>query len=590
MGTEHESVERYKIKLQSMDVILHQISRMDQAENERDLALIIPSLLQAIGQYTNADRVYIFDWVTEKRDSLGNTYEWCAKGVKPEIDNLKDVPISLMPSWMEKFNKQETIVIRDLETIREAAPQEYEFLKAQEIHSVIAVPIYARHTMNGFIGVDNPDLMQNEISINLLSDVGGHLGCVREAFKNIRQLKAAVEQATKSAEEAKRANLSKEMFLRRMSHDIRTPLNGIIGMLKIAEKYDDDVEKLRESRKKVLHSTDYLLDLINNVLDISKLESGSLVLENKPFDLVELLNRQQTVIEMSAYESGIRFCGGITNSTIHHRYLNGSPLYLNRILMNITSNAIKYNRLGGTVSTSCNEVFSDEDQAVFEFVCSDTGLGMSTEFQKHVFEPFAREGKETTTSFSGSGLGLSIVKDIVKLMNGRIEFESEEDVGTTFKIVIPFSIDTSQESRKYGEELDTDEDFSGYTALLVEDNDLNMEIARTILEDMGFIVSEARNGKEAVSVFAHSEPNTFDFIFMDIMMPVMDGMEAARQIRGMERSDASTVPIIAMTANAFEEDRQECLNAGMNEHVAKPIDINVLKKVLRHVINHDQKK
>jgi len=570
-----------------MDVILHQISRMDQAEDEEDLRLIIPSLLQAIGQYTNADRVYIFDWVTEKRDSLGNTYEWCTEGVKPEIDNLKDVPISLMPSWMEKFDKQETIVIRDLETIREATPQEYDFLKAQEIHSVIAVPIYARHTMNGFIGVDNPDLTQNEISINLLSDVGGHLGCVREAFKNTRQLKDALEQATKSAEEAKRANLSKEMFLRRMSHDIRTPLNGIIGMLKIAEKYSDDVEKLRESRKKVLHSTDYLLDLINNVLDISKLESGSLVLENKPFDLIELLNRQQTVIEMSAYESGIRFYGGVINSTIHHRYLNGSPLYLNRILMNITSNAIKYNRLGGTVSTSCNEIFSDGNQAVFEFVCSDTGLGMSSEFQKHVFEPFAREGKETTTSFSGSGLGLSIVKDIVKLMNGRIEFESEENVGTTFKIVIPFSIDHSQESKKNREELESDEDFSGYTALLVEDNDLNMEIAHTMLEDIGLDVSEACNGKEAVSIFARSVPNTFDVIFMDIMMPVMDGMEAARQIRGMKRSDASTVPIIAMTANAFEEDRQACLHAGMNEHVAKPIDINVLKKVLRHVIDHD---
>ena|GEM_PF-239143 len=587
MWTEHESVERYRIKLQSMDVILHQISRMDQAEDEEDLRLIIPSLLQAIGQYTNADRVYIFDWVTEKRDSLGNTYEWCTEGVKPEIDNLKDVPISLMPSWMEKFDKQETIVIRDLETIREATPQEYDFLKAQEIHSVIAVPIYARHTMNGFIGVDNPDLTQNEISINLLSDVGGHLGCVREAFKNTRQLKDALEQATKSAEEAKRANLSKEMFLRRMSHDIRTPLNGIIGMLKIAEKYSDDVEKLRESRKKVLHSTDYLLDLINNVLDISKLESGSLVLENKPFDLIELLNRQQTVIEMSAYESGIRFYGGVINSTIHHRYLNGSPLYLNRILMNITSNAIKYNRLGGTVSTSCNEIFSDGNQAVFEFVCSDTGLGMSSEFQKHVFEPFAREGKETTTSFSGSGLGLSIVKDIVKLMNGRIEFESEENVGTTFKIVIPFSIDHSQESKKNREELESDEDFSGYTALLVEDNDLNMEIAHTMLEDIGLDVSEACNGKEAVSIFARSVPNTFDVIFMDIMMPVMDGMEAARQIRGMKRSDASTVPIIAMTANAFEEDRQACLHAGMNEHVAKPIDINVLKKVLRHVIDHD---
>ena len=574
----HDTIEDYKIKLQSMDEILHQISCMDQAENEQDLSLMLPPLLKAIGKYTNADRVYIFDWVTKERDSLGNTHEWCADGIKPEIDNLQSVPISLMPSWMKKFNNSEVIVIKDLETIKMSTPQEYEFLKAQDICSVIAVPIYANHTMNGFIGVDNPDLSQDEISINLLSNVGGHLGCVRENLKNIQLLK-------KSMEEAQRANISKTDFLRRMSHDIRTPLNGIVGMIHIAQKYTNDEEKLMECRRKVLHSTDYLQDLVNNVLDISKLESGSLILENKPFDLVELLRKQLTVIETNAYEHGIQFEGGLDISIIKHRYLNGSPLYLNRVLMNLASNAIKYNRPYGKIKLSCTEISSTKDIALYQFVCKDTGLGMSKEFQKHAFEPFTQEGKETITSFSGSGLGLSIVKDIVELMNGTIELKSEENIGTTFTITIPFKIDYTLEEKKSEELLEKEIDLKGYTALLVEDNELNMEIARILLQDEGMNIIEAKNGKEAVEIFKSSIPNTFDFIFMDIMMPVMDGLEATKQIRKLERFDAKAIPIIAMTANAFDEDRKDCINAGMSEHIGKPIDISELKKVINSQVD-----
>lgn len=226
------------------------------------------------------------------------------------------------------------------------------------------------------------------------------------------------KQLKASMEDAHRANLSKTAFLRRMSHDIRTPLNGIVGMIHIAEKYNNDVIKLRECRQKVLQSTDYLLDLINNVLDISKLESGSLVLDHKPFDLVELLSNQLTVVAMSAYENGVRFEGGVEENIIRHRHLIGSPLHLNRVLMNLSSNAIKYNHFHGTVNVHCEELSDDGDTAVFQFVCSDTGLGMSEEFQKHAFDAFAQEGKRSTTTFSGSGLGLSIVKDIVELMGG----------------------------------------------------------------------------------------------------------------------------------------------------------------------------
>ena len=713
--------ELYQIKLHSMDTILHQISLMDQVENEQELSEIIHSLLQAIGNYTGADRVYIFDWETDQKDSLSNTFEWCADEVTPEIDNLQAIPVSLMPNWVKRFENKEVIVINDLEATKDSEPEEYELLKTQEICSLIAVPIYANHQMNGFIGVDNPDLRQNEISITLLSDVGGHLGCVRENLKSTVLLKKALDEATKrteiisaiatlyitiiyanvkertyellegydlvekilgqkgkiddvmesiptafaalegrekyrefldfdtlaerlrntnsvsiefmgvdgewrlsrfivksrdaqgnvvdvlyvarditeeksrelmyqkqlkaSMEDAQRANLSKTAFLRRMSHDIRTPLNGIVGMIHIAEKYDNDVVKLQECRQKVLQSTEYLQNLINNVLDISKLESGSLVLEHKSFDLAELLSNNLTVVEMSAYENGVRFEGGLEASTIRHRYLIGSPVHLSRVLMNLSSNAIKYNHFHGTVNVHCEELSDDGNMAVFQFVCSDTGLGMSEEFQKHAFDAFAQEGKQSTTTFSGSGLGLAIAKDIVELMGGTIELESEENVGSKFTVTIPFEIDylvENNDSQK--DSCSQGMDLSGKRLLLVEDNAINMEIAHAILEEEHLNITEAKNGKEALEIFQNSKLNEYDVIIMDVMMPVMDGLEATKAIRMLEREDAKKIPIIAMTANAFEEDRKACLDAGMDEHIGKPIDIPLLKRAIMKLL------
>ena len=713
--------ELYQIKLHSMDTILHQISLMDQVGNEQELSEIIHSLMQAIGNYTGADRVYIFDWETNQKDSLSNTFEWCADEVTPEIDNLQAIPVSLMPNWVKRFENKEAIVINDLEATKYSEPEEYELLKTQEIRSLIAVPIYANHQMNGFIGVDNPDLRHNEISITLLSDVGGHLGCVRENLKSTLLLKKALDEATKrseiistiatlyvtiihanvkertyellkghdlvqkilgqkgkiddvmerlptafaamegrekfreflnfdtlterlrntnyvstefvsinggwrlsrfivksrdtqgnvvdvlyvvrditeeklrelmyqkqlkeSMEDAQRANISKTAFLRRMSHDIRTPLNGIVGMIHIAQKHSNDVAKLQECRQKVLQSTDYLQKLINNVLDISKLESGSLVLEHKSFDMVELLSNNMTVVAMSAYENGVRFEGGVEANTIRHRYLIGSPVHLSRVLMNLASNAIKYNHFHGTVNVHCEELSDDGNMAVFKFVCSDTGLGMSEEFQKHAFDVFAQEGKQSTTTFSGSGLGLSIVKDIIELMGGMIELESKENVGSTFTVTVPFKIDhlvENNDSQK--DSCSQSMELSGKRVLLVEDNAINMEIAHAILEEEHLNITEAKNGKEALEIFQNSKLNEYDVIIMDVMMPVMDGLEATKAIRMLEREDAKRIPIIAMTANAFEEDRKACLDAGMDEHIGKPIDIPLLKRTITKAI------
>ena len=391
-----------------------------------------------------------------------------------------------------------------------------------------------------------------------------------------------LQKARIAEKKAKKANSAKTDFLRHMSHDIRTPLNGIIGMINISERYYGDKERLYECKAKAMESMDYLQSLLNNVLDIGKVESGTLQLVNNPFDLVAMLVKQISIIETNAKEYGISFEGGASMSTFHHRYVIGSEEYLNRLLMNVAVNAVKYNRSGGKVSLYFNEISSDDKTAVFEFVCSDTGLGMSEEFQKHAFESYAREGKETTNGYSGAGLGLSIVKDIVDMMNGTIKLESKENVGTTFTVTIPLEIDhnAEKEQQKKVEK----PDLSGKSVLLVEDNELNLEIAKMLLEDEKMVVTTAENGKEAVDIVSQSVPGRFDFIFMDIMMPVMDGLEAARQIRALNRKDTKEIPIIAMTANAFQDDIRDCIDAGMNAHIAKPIESKKIEDTLQLVL------
>lgn len=368
----------------------------------------------------------------------------------------------------------------------------------------------------------------------------------------LQKARIAEKKAKEAQKQAEKANSAKTDFLRHMSHDIRTPLNGIIGMINISERYCGDKEKLYECKAKVMQSMDYLQSLLNNVLDIGRVESGTLQLEHKPFDLIAMLAKQISIVEINAKEYGISFEGGASMSTFHHRYFIGSEEYLNRLLMNLAGNAVKYNRRGGKVILYFNEISSDDKTAVFEFVCSDTGLG------------------------------LSIVKDIVDRMNGTIKLESKENVGTTFTVTIPLEIDHNAEKEQQKKE--EKPDLSGKGVLLVEDNELNLEIAKMLLEDEKMVVTTAENGKEAVDIVSRSVPGRFDFIFMDIMMPVMDGLEATRQIRTLNRMDTKEIPIIAMTANAFQDDIRNCIDAGMNAHIAKPIDSKKIEDTLQMVL------
>ena len=391
----------------------------------------------------------------------------------------------------------------------------------------------------------------------------------------------------RAAKKAEAANEAKTEFLQRMSHDIRTPINGICGMIDVADHYAEDMKKQTECRAKIKEASHLLLELINEVLDMSKLESDEVILEEIPFNLNSISEEILGVIEQMATEQNIRILW--EEKEVTHWNLIGSPVHVKRILMNILSNAVKYNKENGYVYISCREIPSEQTaMTTLEFVCRDTGIGMTEAFQKRIFEPFAQEHAGSRTKFAGTGLGMPITKKLVEKMGGTISFESKEGIGTTFLIRIPFRIDTDRKDRTEAEEK-TETSIQGLHVLLTEDNELNMEIAEFVLRNEGTVVTKAWNGQEAVDIFRKSSPGEFDVILMDIMMPVMNGYEAAKMIRSLDREDAKVIPIIAMTANAFIEDRMRAKEAGMDEHIAKPVDGKLLVKVINELVKHNQR-
>ena len=396
------------------------------------------------------------------------------------------------------------------------------------------------------------------------------------------------EQLMESAEKAEQANRAKTEFLQRMSHDIRTPINGIRGMIEIANYYKDDPDKQTECRKKIWDASGLLLELVNEVLDMGKLESGEIMLEEREFDLKELLDSVGMVVDKQARERGITI---ITDGyPVGHRCLLGSPLHLRRLLMNIISNAVKYNRVGGEIRLGCCEKPSaDPETAQIEFTCADTGIGMSEEFQKHVFEPFAQERNTARSEYGGTGLGMPIAKSLAEKMGGTLSFVSRQGVGTTFTLSLPFRICHAPEKRNKPKRLLQTSSIAGLHVLVAEDNRMNMEIAEFVLNVEEAFIIKAVNGEEAVRIFADSRPGEIDAILMDVMMPVMDGLEATRRIRAMKRPDARTIPIIAMTANAFAEDRQRAFAAGMDMHIAKPLEGSEMVETLERFVKSSRK-
>ena len=393
-----------------------------------------------------------------------------------------------------------------------------------------------------------------------------------------------LQKKTQDAEAAVRA---KSEFLSHMSHDIRTPINGMMGMLDIAQAHLNNPEKMDLCLSKMRGAADQLLSLINDVLDMSKIETGSIQLVEEPFDMIRLLNGTLAVQEIIASEKSLTIEQDIEGA-IEHPCVCGSPNYVRSILVNIISNAIKYTNPGGDIFVSARELSCDGEYVEFEFIVSDTGIGMSEEFAEHIFEPFTQEHAENRSSYQGTGLGMSIVKNLINKMKGTITLETKQGEGTTFTITLPVKLDMVCFEETETEEEETS--IEGMKILLVEDNDLNLEVAQYILEDAGAEIIVARNGLESVELFEQSESDSFDVILMDVMMPVMDGLTATKKIRKLKRKDARTVPIIAMTANVFNEDIIAAKEAGMNEHIAKPLDFDKLIHTLaKYFLKMDKK-
>ena len=388
-------------------------------------------------------------------------------------------------------------------------------------------------------------------------------------------------------DEMRIANRTKTEFLSRMSHDIRTPLNGIIGLLQVDETHFDDKALLLENHKKMQISANHLLSLINDVLQMSKLEEGTTVLTHERISLVELTRDIITIIVGRAEEAGIEWEYEKDKCIIPYPYIYGSPLHLRQIFLNIYSNCIKYNRPGGKITTRTDSLGEQDGKCIYRWTISDTGIGMSPDFVDHIFEPFTQEKQDAHSYYHGTGLGMTITKELVDRMGGSIAVTSQLGVGSTFVITLPFEIAPSPEQTPDAHAA-PDISIAGCRLLLVEDNALNAEIAQILLTDEGATVTVVTDGKQAVEIVQNNPPDTFDAVLMDVMMPVMNGIDATKTIRSLNRPDAKTLPIIAMTANAFYEDAQKCLAAGMNAHLAKPLQIKKVKQTIAEWVKNNR--
>lgn len=679
--------------LSGLDIVLNQMVTIDRSRTMEELNRAIQGILEYIGEYTKAGRAYTFEFI-EKQSIYRNTSEWCAEGVKPQMDNLQAVPFMEMPYWHRQFLRGEKVVIEDIEAAKDEIPLEYRLLKAQDIHTVIVFPMFHTDTLWGFIGLDDPILDESQSLINLLTVVGSHLGSAYDschksnlldekqnalqasidAFQreqrflqvlcrdyisvffadlkkdyleilkvdpeaNVLQVSASEEYMTLSYKEIiesycrqfmmqeearklkKRLNaerLMRELKTRdRISFRFQSLPNGAgheyfeaqITRMAIDEenfkvligfRFIDDI--VSENLDKLQSAGRYIQRLVDDVTDISQIESGHFHIEPAFFNVMTFFRDFQDIMgQMTADRKLHMTCRA---HDILHPQIDADAIRLKQIYVNLVSNAVKYTPEGGMVHFELYEETSDSPGCVrLVSIVQDNGIGMTEDYMKKMYERFSRSVDTRINKVRGSGLGLAIVKELVDRMNGRIEVQSAVGVGTTFRVVFDFPFEEADSDMILQSPMESDLEMAGQSStesdltdcegmhvLIAEDNELNYEVAHEILAMHGITSEQAENGKICVERFMEAPEGTYDAILMDMQMPVMNGLEATKMLRKMDQYHGNTIPIIAMTANVAKTDMDKCLAAGMTGHLAKPLDIHALIAALVSVRKREMQK
>ena len=576
--TSRDLAEDLQLKEQQ-DSAIQKLLRTIVERGDHDL---IPALLEEAAAYYQADRCYIFEEDLTGQ-YISNSYELCAPGVKPEKDNLQQVPVAIMDPWITEFKKHGCFYLNCDDEYAKQEPFVYEVLEPQNIQSLMAAPMMEFGRQIGLVGVDNPKRnTDNRLYLSVVATAAYHeLQSIREREREI----AHQAELKKARDQAEAANEAKTRFLFNMSHDIRTPMNAIIGFTNLLEKHLDNKELAQSYLEKIKDSNGFLLSLVNNVLEMARIESGKMALDEVYSDSYALNDATVSIFEAQMQEKGIDFK---VSFNVEHPAVYCDETKTREIYLNILSNALKYTPAGGSVTVDTFEVPAEREGYVqFRSIIKDTGIGMSKEFLPHLFEEFTREHTSTESKVIGTGLGMPIVKKLVGIMHGTIEVESELGKGTTFVVTLPHRIAEPKKAAAVTESVEAGStvDLQGKRILLAEDNDLNAEIAIAILEETGLSVERAEDGVICVNMLDKSEVGYYDLVLMDVQMPNLDGYGATQRIRALADKKKATIPIIAMTANAFEEDRQNALAAGMNEHIAKPIDVDELLRIMQQYLS-----
>ena len=511
--------------------------------------------------------------------AIAKTYQYISR-IDIQADRFEEIS-NREPEKM-KFIDSGTLSINNRKTCRELVDEAYQeaFFKFTDI-TTLPERMRDEESIAMEYQMKNGDWHKMRF-IEKKRDENGQLTHVLCAIRSVSDTKKKEQALLYQVAEAKKEAELKSRFLSNMSHDIRTPMNGIIGMLQLANRYPNDLEIQQKCRDKIMESSMYLVSMVTNILDLNKLESDDKIEKNLPFDLTTLLNQVNMDAQTLAESKNIEYRVEWEKADIHNSYLIGNPIYLEKILKEVADNAVKFTNPGGCIRVWCARQSEDAEQVVYEFVCEDNGIGMHEDFVGHAYDLFTQENENSRSEYQGVGLGLSIVQKALDKLDGTIDIESKKDRGTKVRMTIPFKIGEAVTLPKSKNE--TTINLKGRHALVVEDNALNMEIVKFILEENGIVTTCVEDGVEAVRQFEASVPGDYDMILMDIMLPNMNGWDAARRIRAMKRPDAGKIPMIAMSANAFSSDIMNSYIAGMNRHLAKPLDAEKLLDTIRECL------